>query len=572
MASVPAHDAAEAQSTFARTLLDEFARGGMREVVVCPGSRSTPLVLAALATPSLRLHVRLDERSAGFFAIGRSLATGAPVGVVVTSGTAAAELTASVVEADLADVPIVVMTADRPPELRGIGAAQTIDQVKLYGGAVRRYEDPGCARPGTESTWRALASRVLATAVVQRGPVHLNLPFVEPLDAPATALPAGRADGAPWRAHLRPALGDAGPLAGFRGRRVLVVVGRGCGDPDAILAAADLHCWPVLADPLSGARREHRRVVTSFDALVADAALRARLAPDVVITIGAPPASRALGDALAAWSARVVAVAHDGWPDDPHGLVSDVVVASPGVWATALSAASPLDGPRDFAEAWRVADDAAQLAFEEGCANAFHEPSIARALTTWLAPDVPLVVSNSMPIRDVEWFGARVPMPPRVLANRGANGIDGVVSTALGVAAGARAVALLGDLAFLHDAGALGDGVGSHGGSCVLLVVDNRGGGIFSFLPQRSSVPTAQFEQVFATPPRSSVASVALGHGAAVHEVKDLEMLRVALDAGLAADGVTVVVASVPDRDRNVEVHRELADRARGAARAALGN
>ncbi|HLK45180.1 MAG TPA: thiamine pyrophosphate-binding protein, partial [Acidimicrobiales bacterium] len=177
MASVPSDGAPAAQAAFAVALFDEFARAGMRDVVVCPGSRSTPLVLAALATSSLQVHVRLDERSAGFFAIGRTLSSGAPTGVVVTSGTAAAELAAAVVEADAAGVPIVVVTADRPPELRGVGAPQTIDQVKLFGSTVRRFEDPGVPRPGADGLWRALAARVVAAALVGRGPVHLNVPL-----------------------------------------------------------------------------------------------------------------------------------------------------------------------------------------------------------------------------------------------------------------------------------------------------------------------------------------------------------------------------------------------------------
>lgn len=571
MASVPPFAGVPAaQSAFARTLFDEFARGGLVDVVVCPGSRSTPLVLAAVDTPALTIHVRLDERSAGFFAIGRALASQRPVAIVVTSGTAVAELTASVVEADLAGVPIVVVTADRPPELRGVGAPQTIDQVKLFGGAVRRFEDPGAIRPGSERAWRPLAARVLTAAIAGRGPVHLNLAFVEPLDAVPSLVPEGRSRLAPWRAVIASEVADAGPFSTLRSARGLLIAGRGAGDPAAVLAVAERHGWPLLADPLSGARFQHRCVVASFDALAGDAELREALRPDVVVVLGALPSSRSLGDALVEWSPRVLAVDADGAPSDPHGLVGDVIAASPTAWALAAAAIAPLGGPDDYLAAWRAADDAADECFDAACGGELTEPSLARRLVRSLPADVALVVSNSMPVRDVEWFGGTLDAPPRVFANRGANGIDGVVSTALGVASGGRAVGLLGDLAFLHDVGALGTGLGDQGGRCVLVVADNRGGGIFSFLPQRRTVSEARFEQLFATPPTVAIGEVASGFGCDVREVKDLGGLSHALDAGLGTDGVTVVVAAVPDRDRNVELHQGLARAAASAARAAI--
>ena len=571
MASVPSPSTSALQAAFASALLDELARAGMRDVVVCPGSRSTPLVLAAVATPGLRVHVRLDERSAGFFALGRALADARPAAIVVTSGTAAAELTAAVVEADLARVPLVVLTADRPPELRGVGAAQTIDQVKLFGGAVRRFEDPGVVRPGSEPSWRALGARLVAAAIVGRGPVHLNLSLVEPLDAAPGDVPPGRADGAPWRATSALTPGTRAPddaLEALTGA-TLVVAGRGLEDADAVLEAAATQGWPVLADPLSGARRQHPNVVAAADALVGDATLRARLRPDAVVVLGAPHASRALAEALAGWAARVVAVDPRGWPDDPQGLVGDVVAATPGDFARALVATSHVGSPATYLASWRAADDAAQRVFDEQLVAELTEPAVARRLSQAIPADVPLVVASSMPVRDLEWFGA--PGSLRVLSNRGANGIDGVVSTTLGVAVGARAVGLLGDLAFLHDVGSLASGLGEHGGSCVLVVLDNRGGGIFSFLPQRQSLPSGTFERLFATPPSVPIAQVAGGFGCEVLEVKDLPSVSDAVTAGLAREGVTVVVARVPDRDENVALHRRLADAARAAAREALG-
>jgi 2-succinyl-5-enolpyruvyl-6-hydroxy-3-cyclohexene-1-carboxylate synthase len=558
---------AAAQSAFAITLFDEFARGGMTDVVVCPGSRSTPLALAAASSTMLRTHVRLDERSAGFFAIGRALVTGTPVAIVVTSGTAAAELTASVVEADLAGVPLVIVTADRPPELRGIGAPQTIDQVKLYGSAARRFDDLGTIRPSSEPSWRPTAARLLSAALDRRGPVHLNVPLVEPLDEPPSAIPDGRDGGAPWRVHHQRSgatgideLGLGGPM--------LLVAGRGGGAPDGLRDATRRIGCPLLADALCGARYDDPNVIAAFDALLRDDVLRDALRPSTVVVLGAMPASKALVEAIRSWTPRVVAVASPRWPEDPHGFVTDVVTADPQEWIGGVAATATVDG--GFLERWTLAEAAAQHHFGVALRDELSEPSIARLLSTALADRAPLVVSSSMPVRDLEWFGATSPIPTRVYSNRGANGIDGVVSTTLGVAAGGTAVGLLGDLAFLHDAGSLADGVGDDGGRCVLVVVDNNGGGIFSFLPQRRSVDRSVFERLFSTPPRVDVAAVASGYGAEVTSVKDLDALAAAVEIGLATDGVSVVVARVPDRDSNVELHRVLAEGAAAAARDAV--
>jgi len=571
MGSVPALDsAAAAQSTFAATLFDEFTCSGMAEIVVCPGSRSTPLALAALGTEGLEVHVRLDERSAGFFAIGRSLATGQPVGVVVTSGTAAAELHAAVVEADLARVALVVMTADRPPELHGVGAPQTIDQTNLFGGAVRRFEDPGPIRPGTEASWRPLAARAMAAATgPMRGPVHLNLPFVEPLDRAPGPLPQRRPGGAAWRSTVPVSVVPDDD--GTRGAaRVVVVAGRGIDDPSAVLAAATARRWPVLADPLSGCRTDAEVSVAAFDALTRDDAVRASLRPDVVVQLGAMPASRALSEALDVWSCELVVVDQGGRVQDPFGRVARVVEASAGSWARAATAAASAPCDDAFLSAWRRADDAAQDCFDALLEGSFDEPSVARGLSGTLPGHVVFVVSSSMPVRDLEWFGRRVPRGPLVVANRGANGIDGVVSTALGASIGGCAVCLLGDLAFLHDAGALADGLGGSDGSCVLVVVDNAGGGIFSFLPQRSSVAHQAFERVLATPPSADVAAVARGYGADVTVAEDLTAMQAAVDECLARPGVHVVVAAMPSRDENVELHRRYGDAAGSAARLVL--
>src|ERR1019366_7649382 len=401
-------------------------------------------------------------------------------------------------------------------------------QVKLYGGSVRRFEEPGPIRPEAARWWRPLAARLVAAAGDGRGPPGLHLSLVEPLDAAPSTVPPGRPGGAPWRtSHLSSA--DAlEPFAELAGRRGLFIAGSGAGDPDALIALAAAHGWPLLCDPLSGARKEHANVVASFDTLLRDTDLAELLGPEAVVLLGGTPSSRPLADPLVAWAPRVLAVSSAPSPHDPTGIVSDVVVASPASWTRSALGVAPLGCPTAFLERWRTASAAVQGCFDERCGTQLDEPSVARLLSRELR-GVALVVSSSMPVRDLETFGATSAMPPQAVANRGANGIDGVVSTALGVAATSRAVGLLGDLAFLHDAGSLADGLGEHGGSCVLVVVDNDGGGIFSFLPQRASVPASDFERVFATPHTADIASVAEGYGAAVHVAKDLDGVRVAL-------------------------------------------
>ncbi len=301
----------------------------MAHAVVCPGSRSTPLALAVAAEPRIRLHVRLDERSAGFTAVGIGAATGLPALVVVTSGTAAAELHAAVVEADLGRVPLLVCTADRPPELRDVGAPQTIDQTHLFGRAPRWSADPGVPDEASRSTWRSLGSRSAAeTRSGPRGPgpVHLNLPFREPLlgDADRGGVPAGRPDGRPWHrveaARAAPGTGVVDELSaeGVRpGTRGLIVAGHGCGDPAAVLDLAAALGWPVLADPRSGLRTAGSSVVSAADGILRAPGFAAAHRPDVVVRLGERWASKVVTTFLA--GSDTVVVDPYGWSDPERG-------------------------------------------------------------------------------------------------------------------------------------------------------------------------------------------------------------------------------------------------------------
>lgn len=524
------------QATYAATLFDEWCHRGLTDAVICPGSRSTPLALAAADRAELTCHVRLDERSAGFFALGRALVTGRPVAIVVTSGTAAAELHAVVAEADLAGAPLLVLTADRPPELHGVGAPQTIDQAHLYGSMVRRFEDPGVARPEAAPTWRALAARLWESArggAGVAGPAHLNAAFIEPLVASPGALPARDDDVV--AAYATPA--TPVDVAG----RVLCVVGHGVDDEVVALALA--HDWVVIGDATS------RGTVAHFDPLLRDERFVVEARPDVVVRLGGLAASKVLNEQLRRWRVRTVAFTGAGPVADPDRLVTET---HPGLPDWELTPR----GDAAYAVWWRETAQRVErwLDEEDERLEELTEPVVARLVVKSAnAENVALVVGSSMPVRDVEWWA-----PPRLsptYSNRGANGIDGVTSTALGVAAGGRALGLVGDVTLLHDVSGLVDGLGEAGGRLVLVVVDNRGGGIFSFLSQATALEPSRFERLFGTPRPHDLVAVATAFGHDARRVRTRRDLVAAIAEGLGRDGVSVVVAQVGPREENVAVH-----------------
>ena len=562
------------QAAFATTLVDEWARSGVTHAVVCPGSRSTPLSLALAAEPRLELHIRLDERSAGFTALGIGLATGRPAVVVVTSGTAAAELHAAVVEAALARAPMLVCTADRPPELRDVGAPQTIDQTRLFGNSVRWFVDPGVPDDASRPSWRSLASRAFAEAVAGPtgpGPVHLNLPFREPLlgDAASGGVPDGRTGSTPWHQVIT---GPVTPTAGMvpdlmrsaglvPGSRGLIVAGAGCGDPKAVRRLAEALDWPVLADPRSGLRSPHALVICAADGILRAPAFTAGHRPDAVLVLGERWASKVVNGFLGD-SPRVVVDPSGGWPD-PERSADRLVRCDPTLLCEELAgtvAGGRVHIANGWASEWRDAEDRAQAAIDHALDDhaGWTEPALARRLIKGLPAGVRLFVSSSMPIRDVEAFGAPRTDPAQVFANRGANGIDGVVSTALGVARSlGPTVALVGDLAFFHDVSAL---VGPQGQEAPLTIVvaDNGGGGIFSFLPPAASIEPTVFERLFGTPQAPDVAVVAAGFGWSVREVDESsgpEAIGVALERAMERNGRSVVRVRLPDRVANVAAH-----------------
>ncbi|HEY1466185.1 MAG TPA: 2-succinyl-5-enolpyruvyl-6-hydroxy-3-cyclohexene-1-carboxylic-acid synthase [Acidimicrobiales bacterium] len=577
---------ADVQAAYAATLVDEWVGAGIAHAVVCPGSRSTPLAVALARHPGITVHIRLDERSAAFVALGLGMSTGGPAVLLTTSGTAAVELHPAMVEADLAGTPLLACTADRPPELHQVGAPQTIDQARLYGSSTRWFFEPGVADEATSQTWRSMASRSVAEArwgPAGPGPVHLNLAFREPLlpsSTPAPPAGPGRPGGDPWHqagVGPLPAPGSVVAELAAAGRRGVIVVGAGGGDPEAVRGLGRALGWPVLADPRSGVRTDTAEVVGAADGILRSGQFTRRFVPEVVLRLGAPWVSRVVNEWLAdlsrAGSPQFVVDPWWRWLD-PDRSATTVVRADPTALCRALiERAARSDPDPTWSGAWRAADAAAQSALTavlepdprhggDGGAltqSALSESALARRLFRALPSEATMVVSSSMPVRDVEAFAPPRPSPPLVLANRGANGIDGVVSTSLGVALGGGrpTVALVGDLAFLHDCSALVRSPGAEP-PCTIVVADNGGGGIFSFLPPASALDAPTFEQLFGTPQATDVAAVAGGFGLPVTDVDDVDAAVSAVGRTLGSGGLSVVRVRLPGRDENVEGHRRV--------------
>jgi 2-succinyl-5-enolpyruvyl-6-hydroxy-3-cyclohexene-1-carboxylate synthase len=552
--------AEDVQQTFCATLVDQWIRCGMTHAVIAPGSRSTPMALALVERTPLTVHIALDERSAAFIALGIGAATGVPAAVLCTSGTAATHFHAAVVEADLAGVPMLLLTADRPPELHGVGASQTIDQLQLYGTSANFF-GAGVPTAGGATSWRMLAN--IAWSSPQ--PAHLNLMFREPLLGRCGELPE------PIEAAERAVAVGRGELRveQLDHARGIIVAGRGIDRPDVVDQLAAALGWPILADPRSGCRGK-LHAVTAFDSLLRHDGFAADHRPDVVLHLGEPPASKVLGQWLQASGATHLQVLPRDVVIDPLGLMSHTVIGSVGDVLSPLvsavdsaRAASVLGGgsATPWWSRWRHAEERAQQAINDflGALPALTEPYVARILT---GREGPLVVSSSMPIRDVEWFGL-ADQRATVLANRGANGIDGVIATAIGVSAGSGRVttALLGDVAFVHDSSSLA-ALHRRDVEVKMVVVDNDGGGIFSFLPQAAELGDATFERLFGTPHDTDVLGLARAHRLRTHEATTAGELRDAV-----AQPGNCVVRVPTQRAANEEVHHQL----NAAVAAALG-
>ncbi len=530
-------DVGAANVTACATLVDEWVRCGVRHAVIAPGSRSTPLAVALASRPDVAVHVVHDERVAAFVALGLGL-DGIPAALLCTSGTAAANFHPAVVEAGLSEVPMLVLTADRPPELRGVGAPQTIDQIELYGRAVRWFHDAPVPDEADPATWRPLAQR--AFAATSGGPVHVNLPFREPLLGDLGALPDPIGPPLP----VPRGIAMSGPVDGDlnRQRGVIIAGGRSGVDPQAIDALAARLGWPLLADPLSGCRSSEHAIST-FDSILRHPEFARDHAPEVVVRIGPPPASKVLSQWVVASGAPVLQVGGPGVVNPDHNVAR----------FCCMDDLAPLSGAAGtpWMARWHHAEQRADGAISEYLAGrTLTEPGVARTLADNLDIATELVVASSMPVRDLEWFGGR---RARAHANRGANGIDGTISTALGRAlTGVPTVVWVGDIAFVHDSNAL-VAITGRDVDFRIVVADNRGGGIFSFLPQATQLTADRFEQLFGTPHDTDIDALAGAHGVPATTVATADALVDALQK--PGPSLTRIVT---DREENVRVHNEL--------------
>jgi len=545
--------------------VDEWIRCGVEHAVVAPGSRSTPMALAIAARSELQLHVFHDERSASFAALGIGLSSKSgklmPAILLCTSGTAAVEFHAAVVEANYASVPMLVCTADRPPELQGVGAAQTIDQQNLYGASTRLFVDAGIADDTRRDDWRQLAHEVLSAAIrTDAGPVHLNLPFREPLVGIAEELPAAIAS------QVGNAFDDPPSIsqdilqklsAMCVGEKGVIVAGNGIDNPQMVLELAHRLQWPVFADSRSGCRVDigeaHGAIVVSnADILLRDSQTASACIPQVVLRFGEPPVSKVVNTWLRESKCTYLAVSDTMKLIDPDRIVVEHVVAKASHVCESLNAHVQQKPATSWVSNWAKLQTTCGLTLASmwNDSSPLTEPLVARALVEAMPQDSNLVLSSSMPVRDVEWFSA-----PRggvrVLANRGVNGIDGVVSTAVGVAAesGKFTALLIGDIALLHDTNGLLN-LMQRAVDLKIVVVDNKGGGIFSFLPQSTTLDPQRFEQLFGTPHNVDIGQLVQAHGLPNTTVETVVQLKLAL----AQKGSRVIIVNT-DRRQNVIDH-----------------
>ena len=557
MATTPATTA-----TFCATLVDEWVRLGVAHAVVSPGSRSTPMAIALASNSKIALHVFHDERSASFAALGIGLQSGTPAVLLCTSGTAAAQFFAAVIEANYAHVPLLVCTADRPPELQGVGAPQTINQTNLYGTFVRKFIDVGLADDAKSSKWRTIARDAFsATVGVNRGPCHVNLPFREPLVGVAGSLPVADSH-SPVRmsADVATASERKKLSLALRAERGIIIAGNGIDQPRFILELAAKLKWPVVADPRSNCRvapeSSHGAMVSSC----ADVVLRHQpsaesLKPTVVLRIGDPPVSKVVNQWLAQCGAEQIAVTQQPSLVDPDKVVTTHIVGSFNELFMEMSRGADSRSETEWIGAWKRCEKNARTALDEELSKQTQltEPLCAVTVSEAIAAGTNLVVSSSMPVRDLEWFA-----PPRdgvrVFSNRGVNGIDGVVSTAVGVALSSKSptALLIGDIAMLHDSNGLLNLI-RRDAQLKIIVIDNEGGGIFSFLPQAQAMEGDQFEQLFGTPHSVDFAALAKTHGIAFTWVSTAQELRREL-----GNPATSMIGVRTDRSKNVDDHNAL--------------
>ncbi|WP_353947783.1 2-succinyl-5-enolpyruvyl-6-hydroxy-3-cyclohexene-1-carboxylic-acid synthase [Sporolactobacillus sp. Y61] len=561
---------AKIMTAYLRSVIHSCIKNGISDVVISPGSRSTPLALLFAEYREIHMYLDIDERSAAFLALGMAKARRRPVALLCTSGTATANYYPAIIEAYYARVPLVVLTADRPHELQDAGAPQTIDQVNMYGSHVKRFDEIEIPEQDLSllDHTRRLCTRAIATAMRRpRGPVHLNVPLRQPLLPARGSLKDFQAEDR--TVHVSPGepvlpeheLNDYVQLIG-RAKRGVIICGEveSTGFRKAISSFSERLGFPILADPLSQLRCGAplvRHVVDCYDTFLRDEKAASALCPDLIIRFGAVPVSKGLKLWLKRQEAACLVIDSGQRWRDPDQLATHMIYCDETWFCSALS--NRLDGKEDtnWLKHWEAINETAKFVNSEYMQDdSLTEMNVFARLLNRLVPSgASLFSGNSMPIRELDTFLFTSDRDVRLFANRGANGIDGVVSTAVGVSLVLkRTVLLIGDLSFFHDMNGL-LAAKQNKADLTIILINNDGGGIFSFLPQATR--PEYFERLFGTPHGMDFAHAAHLYGAHYKKASDMPTFEKAFADSMTRKGVTII--EVPaDRSENVRDHQRM--------------
>lgn len=547
----------DVQASFCAVLVDEWIHQGIQTAIVAPGSRSTPMALALAARSEIHIEIFHDERSAAFAALGVGLATRNPAILLCTSGTAAAHFYAAIIEADLSHVPILVVTADRPPELKDVGAAQTIDQTKMFGNTVRWFHDPGVASAEASHSWRSLARQSFAATIGGHpGPCHINLPFREPLVG--NPVDACIADAALSQVRGTVQISDSNceELAQqFKQRIGLIIAGRGCGNSQSLSRLAKSLGWPVLADSRSGCQGIPEAVI-HYDLLVRHSDFADSHHPSIVLRFGEAPSSKVLGQFISRAGAIQMHISDLEKTYDADHQVQTHITCDPAMFCDAVTPLVGVAENSEYLNQWLSADKLAHdviAEYQDRSQDQLNGPLVSWIVRKCLPPMNNLMVSSSMPIRDLEWFGGDC-SHLHVFSNRGANGIDGVIATAIGIAVATHSptTVLIGDIAVVHDSSSL-VALASRSVDVKIVVTDNDGGGIFHYLPQAAILEDDTFEKLFGTPHGSDILRLAQAHQLNTFDCNTAEELQQALTSSGSC-----VIRVLTRRNEEVLIHQHL--------------
>lgn len=562
----------DALTAYIAAFVAELYSTGVTDVVVSPGSRSTPMAMVMAEHPELKVHIHVDERSAAFFALGIAKATNRPVAILCTSGTAAANYFPAIVEARYSRVPLIVLTADRPHELREVGAPQAIDQLHLYGKHVKWFAEMALPEDTDEMIRyaRTVCARAAAIATAApSGPVHLNFPFREPL-IPRLDENLFQLSERP-KGYVKVHNGDLAIEDGvfeeiaekLKGKeRGLIVCGNLTDDKftDAVTQLSASLNYPILADPLSQLRsglHSHENIIETYDTFLRNEDAKAFLKPDVVIRFGAMPISKALTIFLKEnqTANQYVVDGGGGWRD-PSSLSSDMIFCNEALFCEKLVSLSTKEASSAFIKNWRNLNELTKTTMKQvRDITVLSEGRLFYQLTDILPEGATLFVGNSMPIRDLDSFFHNNGKNIRVMANRGANGIDGTVSTALGAALYSQSMYLvLGDLTFFHDLNGL-IAAKLYNIDIHIILVNNNGGGIFSFLPQ--SEHPKNFELLFGTPLNIEFEHAVRMFNGNFTKIQNWDHFAVEMNQSVEQSGINVYEI-VTNREKNRDEHREI--------------